>query len=315
MGTRLSFASALDWPGWSRSGPGDKAAVEALRAYAPRYSPVARGAGLEPPDSTQIEVVERLPGSGTTDFGVPGVIGPLDGEPLTAPEAARLVRLLESCWELFDRVVADAPASLRKGAPRWGAGPRRGRRPRCRRRGGGVHTEAGDPAPAAGMGRPGRTGRGARRHCGRAAGGGRGSAFGALGEGVAGALRRPPDRLARARSHLGDRGPRCLKSPFLGVLHGSTPGCAGSRAVGIRGAANPLRTSASRTTLEGERCWIGLAAMGRPVARSTQRGVTSPGGFPSTRSRRTAQWSRPRSRLRAVGSVAPPGALPRAGRG
>jgi hypothetical protein len=118
-GTRLSFASALDWPGWSRSGRGDEAAVEVLRAYAPRYSPVARGAGLEPPDPTQIEVVERLPGSGTTDFGVPGVIGPLDGEPLTAPEAARLVRLLESCWELFDRVVADAPASLRKG-PRGG---------------------------------------------------------------------------------------------------------------------------------------------------------------------------------------------------
>lgn len=48
-GFRLTFASALDWPGWSRSGRGEEAAVEALRGYAPRYAPVAVEAGLEAP--------------------------------------------------------------------------------------------------------------------------------------------------------------------------------------------------------------------------------------------------------------------------
>ena len=46
MGRRLSFASALDWPGWSRSGRGEDAALEALRAYVPRYAPVARAAAM-----------------------------------------------------------------------------------------------------------------------------------------------------------------------------------------------------------------------------------------------------------------------------
>ena len=118
-GSRLSFASALDWPGWSRSGRGDEAAVEALRAYASRYAPVARGAGLEPPDPARIEIVERLAGSGTTDFGAPGTAGQLDRAPLTEPEAARLVRILEAGWGFFDGLVAAAPPVLRKG-PRGG---------------------------------------------------------------------------------------------------------------------------------------------------------------------------------------------------
>ncbi|MGA9114544.1 MAG: hypothetical protein WB802_12210, partial [Candidatus Dormiibacterota bacterium] len=118
-GSRLSFASALDWPGWSRSGRGDEAAVETLRAYAPRYAPVAADAGLEPPDPARVEIVERLAGSGTTDFGAPGTAGQLDREPLTEPEAARLVRILKAGWAFFDRVVAGAPSILRKG-PRGG---------------------------------------------------------------------------------------------------------------------------------------------------------------------------------------------------
>jgi hypothetical protein len=97
-GGRLSFASALDWPGWARSGRGEEAAVEALRGYARRYAPVARAAGLELPEVVRIDVVERLRGSASTDFGA---------------------RLMEAGWKLFDEVVAAAPASLRKG-PRGG---------------------------------------------------------------------------------------------------------------------------------------------------------------------------------------------------
>src|ERR1019366_9322756 len=50
-GGRLSFASALDWPGWSRSGRGEEGAVERLRAYASRYAPVVRAAGADAPAS------------------------------------------------------------------------------------------------------------------------------------------------------------------------------------------------------------------------------------------------------------------------
>jgi hypothetical protein len=118
-GRRLTFASALDWPGWSRSARGEEAAVEALRTYASRYAPLARAAGVEPPDPERIEIGERLAGSATTDFGVPEAIAEVEREPVIAGEVERLVRLMEAGWELFDQVVAGAPASLRKG-PRGG---------------------------------------------------------------------------------------------------------------------------------------------------------------------------------------------------
>ena len=44
------FASALDWPGWSRGGRTEPLALEALLAQAVRYAPVARRAGLDFPD-------------------------------------------------------------------------------------------------------------------------------------------------------------------------------------------------------------------------------------------------------------------------
>ena len=119
VGSKLTFASALDWPGWCRSGRDASAAVAALRAYAPRHAPVVRDAGLTPPDPDAIEVVEHLPGSGTTDFGAPGAISPVERERCTPAEAARLASLLDACWRHLDRVAAGAPAALRKG-PRGG---------------------------------------------------------------------------------------------------------------------------------------------------------------------------------------------------
>jgi len=119
LGERRTFASAIDWPGWCRSAGGEEQALETLRSYAPRYAPVARAAELQLPDPTQIEVVERLPGSVTTSFGTPGAIAGLEREPLTAAEAEQMTRLLRACWELLDRVTSSAPATLRKG-PRGG---------------------------------------------------------------------------------------------------------------------------------------------------------------------------------------------------
>jgi hypothetical protein len=114
-GKSWTFACAVDWPGWCRRGKGEQQALETLSAYAPRYAAVAgRGAV-----STDFEVVGRVRGDATTDFGAPSVTGKWDHAKLPAAEADRLAKLLEKTWKVFDKVVAKAPAELRKG-PRGG---------------------------------------------------------------------------------------------------------------------------------------------------------------------------------------------------
>lgn len=120
-GTKRTFASALDWPGWSRSGRDEAQALEALAAYAARYALVPREAGIDfsPGPVTRFEVVERAKGNATTDFGAPAIVAAEEQEPLGPGEAERLIDLLSACWAVFDRVAANAPAVLRKG-PRGG---------------------------------------------------------------------------------------------------------------------------------------------------------------------------------------------------
>jgi hypothetical protein len=118
-GTKKVFASALDWPGWSRSGKTEEAAIESLLAYAPRYAPVARRAGLEFPAALEAEVVERSSGGAGTDFGVPGSAQKADSRPLMRADAEARASVVEAAWATFERVAAAAPAELRKG-PRGG---------------------------------------------------------------------------------------------------------------------------------------------------------------------------------------------------
>jgi hypothetical protein len=118
-GAKKTFAVALDWPGWARAGKGAEAALDALEAYAPRYAPVVRRAGLELPDVDGLEVVERFPGGATTDFGALDKGAQADLEPLQPGETERLAALVQTAWEVFDDVAAVAPAELRKG-PRGG---------------------------------------------------------------------------------------------------------------------------------------------------------------------------------------------------
>jgi hypothetical protein len=120
-GSKRVFASAVDWPGWCRSGRDATSALEALRAAAPRYAVVVKKAGLALPVSASrsFEVVERLAGSASTDFGVPGAIAVGEQGRLTAKQAQRLADLMAAGWAILDEVVAGAPASLRKG-PRGG---------------------------------------------------------------------------------------------------------------------------------------------------------------------------------------------------
>jgi hypothetical protein len=122
VGQKRVFACALAWPGWCRSGKTEEQALDALLASAGRYAMVAQEAGVPfpLPRRDHVGIVERLPGlAGYTDFGAPGVIASGDHAPLTVQEMERHLALLQASWTIFDRVVAAAPAELRKG-PRGG---------------------------------------------------------------------------------------------------------------------------------------------------------------------------------------------------
>jgi hypothetical protein len=121
IGKARVFACALDWPGWCRSGRSEEAALDSLAAYAARYAPVAAEAGASLPDDAgdTLRVVERLPGSASTDFGVPEQFATADTEPMSAPAAEAMTGLVVAAWRVFDRIAAITPAELRKG-PRGG---------------------------------------------------------------------------------------------------------------------------------------------------------------------------------------------------
>ena len=120
IGDKKTFACAVDWPGWCRSGKTEQDALDTLAAYAGRFAPVAELAGVRfPKSAAKLEVVERVEGSATTDFGAIGAVADADRQPLTKAGADRLARIVEASWAVFDRVAAAAPAELRKG-PRGG---------------------------------------------------------------------------------------------------------------------------------------------------------------------------------------------------
>jgi len=118
-GARRVFASALDWPGWARSGKSEELAVVAMADYLPRYLPIVAMAGGTAPDGALV-ITERHDGlAKNADFGALGEIAPSEARPLLAEDGARLAALLAAAWTAFDDVAAAAPAQLRKG-PRGG---------------------------------------------------------------------------------------------------------------------------------------------------------------------------------------------------
>jgi hypothetical protein len=120
---RRAFASALDWPGWSRGAKTPDEAIEALLAYAPRYAPIAARAGTSfatPATDADLVVIQTLEGGSGTEFGVPGATASAERETTLADERVRLVGLMESCWAAFDEAATVAEGgSLRRG-PRGG---------------------------------------------------------------------------------------------------------------------------------------------------------------------------------------------------
>jgi hypothetical protein len=63
LGSKRAFASALDWPGWTRPGRDERLALESLLAYAPRYARVVARSrlGFRAPSIVDVlAVVDRV---------------------------------------------------------------------------------------------------------------------------------------------------------------------------------------------------------------------------------------------------------------
>jgi hypothetical protein len=123
IGTKRVFASALDWPGWCRSGRDEQAALEALLAWGPRYEQAIHSAGVgfhAPAALAALVVVERLPGDATTDFGAPNISAEAEQAPLDDATLHHLQAIFQACWETLEKTAKSAIGKeLRKG-PRGG---------------------------------------------------------------------------------------------------------------------------------------------------------------------------------------------------
>jgi hypothetical protein len=123
IGSKRTFAGAVDWPGWVRSGRDEESALVALLEYAPRYAKILEAARISfesPADLVDFRINERLPGNPTTDFGAPNVPLSSDSGPFNEAEVLRLQSILKACWQALDAAAANARGvELRRG-PRGG---------------------------------------------------------------------------------------------------------------------------------------------------------------------------------------------------
>lgn len=123
-GAKRTFAAALDWPGWCRQGPNETDALTALLVYAPRYASILAGPRLgfvAPKDLDQLVVVERLPGTPTTDFGAPSVAPTVDHQrSCDAAALRRFEKILVAGWRALDEAVESAHGKKLTTGPRGG---------------------------------------------------------------------------------------------------------------------------------------------------------------------------------------------------
>ena len=120
---KRALAAAVDWPGWCRLARDEASALQALLDYGPRYARVLRRTrlGFKAPRSlSDLKVIERRPGSASTDYGVPDKPPKQDAAPVEEADLRRFEVLLRACWDEFDAASKAAKGQeLRKG-PRGG---------------------------------------------------------------------------------------------------------------------------------------------------------------------------------------------------
>ena len=116
---RRVVAGAMDWPGLDRWGTSEDDALDKLLSYVPRYAGVAERAGIGSAfaRARDLEVVERVPGSSSTDFwGIAHVPSKIEREVLSPADLERRLDLLRACWSYFDDVAARVSRELRPGS-------------------------------------------------------------------------------------------------------------------------------------------------------------------------------------------------------
>ena len=122
-GEKRTFAGALDWPGWCRSGRDEEAALQALLEYGPRYARLLRPSklGLQPPTTvSSFVVVERLKGNATTDFGAPALAPSRDADPISSKELIQFEKILKACLRTFEANLKKATGKSLSTGPRGG---------------------------------------------------------------------------------------------------------------------------------------------------------------------------------------------------
>ena len=123
IGKKRTFAGAIDWPGWCRSGRDEESALQALFEYGPRYARVLRNTRLgfrEPADPFEFNIIERLKGDSTTDFGAPSIAPTSDTKPFDDNELLRFQKLLKACWRMLDVAAKAATGKTLRLGPRGG---------------------------------------------------------------------------------------------------------------------------------------------------------------------------------------------------
>jgi hypothetical protein len=116
--SRRVVAGAIDWPGLDRWGTSEDGSIEKLLSYVPRYAAIAERAGLasEFARARDVDIVERVPGSSSTDFwGIAHVPSHIEADVLSSTELEHRLDLLQGCWAWFDDVVARIPGELLPG--------------------------------------------------------------------------------------------------------------------------------------------------------------------------------------------------------
>jgi hypothetical protein len=116
---RRVVAGAMDWAGLDRWGTSEDDAIDKLLSYVPRYRAVAERAGMGQAfeRAGEVDIVERVPGSSSTDFwGIAHVPSQVEREVLAPADLERRLELLRACWAYFDATAERESGELRPGA-------------------------------------------------------------------------------------------------------------------------------------------------------------------------------------------------------
>jgi aminoglycoside phosphotransferase (APT) family kinase protein len=126
IGEKKVFAVAIDWLGLARVAKTEGEALAAVVAYVPRYMEAVGEVAAQlnaPATAAGLEIVDRLPGNKTTDFGAPAAIIDSDRARLSDPELDAALLQLRAAWNAFA-----ASAARARGRELGPSGPRGGGR-------------------------------------------------------------------------------------------------------------------------------------------------------------------------------------------